>query len=153
MGNVCNGIWKARLALALAAALGLLAQSAVADRGGRGGGGGHHSGGGSHFNGGGGHHSGGGGHFSGGGHFHGGGRVVVGPAFYPRRFYYYVPGPYYYYPPAYYPPPVAYAPPVLPSMNSGYLYFCPASQAYYPQVLECTSGWVQVAQGGGPPPG
>jgi hypothetical protein len=48
---------------------------------------------------------------------------------------------------------VAYAPPVLPSMNNGYLYFCPASQAYYPQVLECTEGWMQVSPNGGPPPG
>jgi hypothetical protein len=36
-------------------------------------------------------------------------------------------------------------------MNNGYLYFCPASQAYYPQVLECTEGWMQVTPGTQPP--
>ena len=151
MGKVRHGIGKAGLAIALAAALGLIAQGAYADRGGgRGGGGGHHSGGGGR------HHGGGGSHFHGGGsHFHGGARIVVRPGYYPRR-YYYAPAPYYYspyyYPPAYYPPPVAYSPPVLPSMNSGYQYYCPASQAYYPQVLECTEGWMQVTPGT-PPPG
>ena len=146
MGMLRAGVANTGLAVALAATLGLglAAQGAFAD-GGYGGGGWH--GGGSH----------GGGHPGGGYHNHyGPPHVVVGPGYYPRRYYYYAPGPYYYspyyYPPAYYPPPVAYAPPVLPSMNSGYLYYCPASQAYYPQVMECTSGWVQVAQGG-PPPG
>ena len=151
MGKVRQSIGKAGLAIALAAALGLIAQGAYADRGGgRGGGGGHHSGGSGR------HHGGGGSHFHGGGsHFHGGARIVVRPGYYPRR-YYYAPAPYYYspyyYPPAYYPPPVAYSPPVLPSMNSGYQYYCPASQAYYPQVLECTEGWMQVTPGT-PPPG
>jgi hypothetical protein len=104
------------------------------------------------------------GHSSSGPRHHGGGhpgfhhhhhfsppRVIVRPAF-PRR-YYYVPGPLVYRPPVYYaPPPVTYAPPVLPALNNGYLYFCPASQAYYPQVLECTEGWMQVSPGT-PPPG
>ena len=147
MGKVRHDIGKAGLAIALAASLGLVAQGALADRGGHSGGGGR----------GGGHHGGGGNHFhGGGGHYYGGARVVVRPGYYPRRYYYYAPAPYYYapyyYPPAYYPPPVAYAPPVLPSMNNGYQYFCPASQAYYPQVLECTQGWMQVTPGA-PPPG
>jgi hypothetical protein len=153
MGILRAGVVKAGLAIVLAATgLGLSAQSALADRGGgHGGGGGGRGGGGNH------HGGGGGNHFHGGGsHFHGGARFVVRPGYYPGRYYYYAPAPYYYspyyYPPAYYPPPVAYAPPVLPSMNSGYQYFCPASQAYYPQVLECTMGWMQVAPGS-PPPG
>jgi hypothetical protein len=145
MGGLRTGIGKNGLVIAVtvAAALGFAANSAFADRGG-GHGGGNRGGGGSHHGGGGGNH------------FHGGARVVVRPGYYPGRYYYYAPAPYYYspyyYPPAYYPPPVAYAPPVLPSMNNGYQYFCPASQAYYPQVLECTMGWMQVAPGS-PPPG
>ncbi len=64
-------------------------------------------------------------------------RIVVAPVYVPRR-YYYVP------PPVYVAPVIAAVPMVLPSMNSGYWYFCPDSQAYYPYVLECPSGWLQV---------
>lgn len=71
--------------------------------------------------------------------------IAVAPVIVPRR-YYYVPAPVYVAPPVYVVPPVAAAAPmVLPDMNSGYWYFCPDSRAYYPQVLECPSGWLQVA--------
>ena len=76
-------------------------------------------------------------------------RIVVAPVIVPRR-YYYVPAPIYYAPPVYVPP-VAYAPPVYPSLNSPYAFFCPDYRAYYPQVMDCPSGWVQVAPGGAPP--
>jgi len=62
-------------------------------------------------------------------------RIAIVPAF---------PG--YYYAPA----PVIVAPPVLPSMDSGYWYFCPDSRAYYPYVLECPSGWLAVVPGTAP---
>lgn len=142
MGALRKGIGTKGFAIALAVAAGLclVTESALADRFRSNSSAGPHNG---------------------GGHFHNGGgnfnhrhfaqpRVFVRPAFPARRFYY-VPGPFFYSPPAYYPPPVAYAPPVLPSMNNGYLYFCPASQAYYPQVLECTQGWMQVSPNEAPP--
>ena len=65
-------------------------------------------------------------------------RVVIAPVFVPRR-YYYAPAPVYVAPPI-----IAAAPMVYPSTSSGYWYFCPDSQAYYPYVLECPSGWLQV---------
>jgi hypothetical protein len=72
-------------------------------------------------------------------------RIVVVPSYAPRR-YYYVPAP------VYIAPPVVVAPLVLPSMSSGYWYFCPDSRAYYPYVLECPSGWLAVVPGAGGPP-
>src|SRR6185295_11882554 len=71
-------------------------------------------------------------------------RVVVVPSYAPRR--------YYYAAPVYVSPPVVVAQPLLPSMNSGYWYFCPDSRAYYPYVLECPSGWLAVVPGAGGPP-
>ena len=68
-------------------------------------------------------------------------RVVIAPVFVPRR-YYYAPAPVYVAPPI-----IAAAPMVYPSTSSGYWYFCPDSQAYYPYVLECPSGWLAVVPG------
>ena len=112
---------------------------------------------------------------AGGGRRHGGSRVVVGVGFgfgYPFGFGYGYgwgypwgygyPYPYYYpYYPAYYPAPVAMQPQPAryielpqaqpqtqqPEMQqpTGYWYFCPTTQAYYPYVRECTVGWQRVA--------
>jgi hypothetical protein len=107
--------------------------------------------------------------FARGGHRHGGTRVVVGVGFgfgYPFGYPwgsswgygYGYPYPYYYpYYPAYYPAPVV--PQQQPTVYieqpqtqqpqtqqpTGYWYYCPTSQAYYPYVRECTVGWQRVA--------
>lgn len=74
-------------------------------------------------------------------------------AYYGPRYY----APYYYEPPYAYP--YAYAPAyVAPSAPPAYVqqpaaaaqqpsmwYFCPASNAYYPYVRECASGWQTVS--------
>lgn len=51
---------------------------------------------------------------------------------------------YYYAPPPVYAAPPAAAPPVVPSLNSGYWYYCPDNRLYYPYAVECPSGWLQV---------
>ena len=143
MGILRTAIGKGRIAaLALAAGLSLAAQGALAQHHGHSSssGSGHSSSSGSgHF------HSSGSGNFHPNHHFSGGpGRVFIAPAF-PRRFYY-VPAPYYYSAPPVY----AAAPIVTPSLNSGYWYFCPDNRLYYPQALECPSGWLTVVPGGQP---
>lgn len=103
-------------------------------------------------------------------HHHGGGvhfGISVGvPMYYGPRYYapYYYPR--YYYPPAYAVAPVVVSPPIVsappvyieqpqapaaavpgavqPQANSPYWYYCAASQAYYPYVKNCASGWQQV---------
>jgi hypothetical protein len=86
---------------------------------------------------------------------HRGPRVSIGFGFgYPYPYHY--PPPYYY--PPYYPAPVVIerAPPVYVEQNppaapalqapaSSYWYFCAESNAYYPYVKECASGWQRVA--------
>ena len=82
------------------------------------------------------------------------------PAYYYPRPVYYGPRYYPYYAPYYaYPPyPVVEtapaAPPVYverdsgqaaPALPAGYWYYCAESQAYYPSVTQCRSGWEQVA--------
>jgi len=78
--------------------------------------------------------------------------VPLGPWYYPP---YYYPPYYPAYPPVTYPPVVAVQPsaPVYiekgeasgPSAAaSNYWYYCPNSQAYYPYVNECPSGWLTV---------
>ena len=80
-------------------------------------------------------------HFSHRHHFHPAPRVVIAP----RRYYYYAPAPLFYRPPVVAAAPaVIVPPPVYPSLNDPYWYFCPDSRAYYPHVLECPSGWLQV---------
>lgn len=67
-------------------------------------------------------------------------------------------GPMFYPPPFYYPPsppiiieraPPVYieqAPPVVVQrQSSNYWYYCDASNAYYPYVKECPSGWQRVS--------
>ena len=99
----------------------------------------------------------------GGGHggccWHGGTRVVVGVGFgFPAYGYGYYGYPYYpYYPyyPAYYPGPVVQQQPAVyveqpqqveqQPQASGYWYFCPTTQGYYPYVKECAAGWQRVA--------
>lgn len=75
---------------------------------------------------------------------------------------YYAP-PYYYAP--YYPPDITALPsppvyieqessqsaPAQSQHNPGFWYFCAESQAYYPYVKECPTGWQRVAPQ--PPPG
>jgi hypothetical protein len=114
----------------------------------------------------GGGHSGGGhsqgGHYGGGHYYHGGGpRVFIGGYFgfpyytYPYGYYrygypYYYPYPYTYpypnYPSTYVEPPV-YLEPEQPS----YWYYCRDSQAYYPYVTSCPSGWTKVVPTPPPP--
>jgi hypothetical protein len=58
---------------------------------------------------------------------------------------YYYPAPVYYYPP----PVVIERPPTVyieraPAAPTGYWYWCPDSQAYYPQVQNCPTPWQQV---------
>ncbi len=87
-------------------------------------------------------------------------RVIIGfgPAWYWGP-------PYYYYPPpvVYSPPPVVMQPPappvyieqpppqvsavptMPPQAESGYWYYCPSSNAYYPSVPSCSEAWVRVA--------
>jgi hypothetical protein len=126
------------LTLLLIVALGMPAQA----RGGRGS---HH----------GGHH---GGHRH---HVHGRVVVGVGPWWWgPAYPYWYYPPPYYAYPPPYYSTPnvVIDEPPVYiqgpaaqapasqaPGTPSGYWYYCPSTQAYYPDVPTCQEPWVQVS--------
>ncbi|HTO08121.1 MAG TPA: hypothetical protein VMR86_13815 [Myxococcota bacterium] len=117
------------------------------------GGGGWHGGGGG-WHGGGAWHGGGGWH---GGGWHGGTNVVVGlgapfwgwgwgwggwygPGYYGG----YYGGYYPYYPPAYYPSAVVVQPQAQP-LPSGYWYFCPTTNAYYPDVQTCDRPWVPVA--------
>jgi hypothetical protein len=75
--------------------------------------------------------------------------VGVGPT------YRYPPPPFYAYPPPYYvypAPPVVYsAPIVVPAPTyvvapppPAYWYYCPSSQAYYPNVPACPQAWVPV---------
>src|SRR5258706_11321248 len=116
-------IWA--IVLALAAGLGLVAEDAFADRP-------RHSSSSSHR-----HHHVQPQHR----HFSSAPRIVVVPSYAPRR--------YYYAAPVYVAPPLVA---VAPTPNSGYWYFCPDSRAYYPYVLECASGWLQVVPGGGAPP-
>lgn len=56
---------------------------------------------------------------------------VVGPSWY------YYPGPIYPYPDPYWPPAVGPAP-------SGYWFYCPSFDAYYPFVDVCPGGWTPV---------
>jgi hypothetical protein len=68
--------------------------------------------------------------------FHGHSHFVVG-----------VRGPFYAYPyayaaPYYYSYPPAYA--SAPYVEPGVWYYCPAYQAYYPQVQACPGGWQAV---------
>jgi hypothetical protein len=80
-------------------------------------------------------------------------RVSVGFVFGSPWYYPYYPA-YAYYPPAYYYPPVAYSsPPVYvergdaytpPDQATGYWYYCPGAQAYYPYVRQCAGGWQRV---------
>jgi len=44
------------------------------------------------------------------------------------------------------PPPVVESPPVFVQQEptQGYWYFCPSSQAYYPNVPSCPEAWVKV---------
>ncbi len=85
------------------------------------------------------------------------GVVVGGPVFSPWYHsspYYYYPSPYYY--PAYAPVVIDRTPPVYieqstplpvqpaPAAAVNYWYYCAASQAYYPYVNECPSGWQKV---------
>lgn len=90
-------------------------------------------------------------------------RIVVVPAIVPRYFYY-SPAPVVVVPPAYVPPPAFVAPPtyVAPPATEGtqdyapgtsqYLFFCPDSRRYYPDVRECASGWLAVVPGVPGPP-
>jgi hypothetical protein len=76
---------------------------------------------------------------------------------------YYWPAPVYYYPaPVYYYPPVTVAPapqvyierndaPAAADAATGWWYYCPEAQAYYPYVRECAKGWQRVPPQ--PPPG
>jgi hypothetical protein len=129
------------------------------------GGGAWHGGGGGAWHGGGGGawHGGGGGAWHGGGGWHGGGwhggtHVVVGigAPFWGWGWggwpYYYGPGYYPYYgygydPYAYggyYPPAVVVQPQQAQPLPSGYWYFCPSSNDYYPHVQSCDQPWVPV---------
>lgn len=101
----------------------------------------------------------------------GGGRVFVGvgvgPVWWgqPRPWWHYPPYPY--YPPYVYsppptvvvqpppvyvqqtPPPPAPAPPAeasssAPAQDSGYWYYCPSVQSYYPDVQTCSEAWIKV---------
>jgi len=85
-------------------------------------------------------------------HHHHGPRLSIGFGFgYPGPYYY----PPYGYP--YYPAPVVIErptvyveqnPPPAPALQapaSSYWYFCADSNAYYPHVKECASGWQRVA--------
>lgn len=70
-------------------------------------------------------------------------RVWVGPGWVPGPFYY---PPYYAYPQ---PPVVVQQPNVYLQQPSApqeqtYWYYCKDSQAYYPYVKECPSGWMKV---------
>jgi len=69
--------------------------------------------------------------------------LVIAPAF--AAGYYYAP------PPVYAAPPAVVAPPVVPSLNSGYWYYCPDNRLYYPYAVECPSGWMQVRPDAVPP--
>ncbi len=77
---------------------------------------------------------------------HRGRRVIVGSAIVVGAVGY----PYYYYPPAYVPPayvPPAYveAPPVsYIEQSEQWIYYCPDSRAYYPNVTTCPSPWLKV---------
>ncbi|PYO07968.1 MAG: hypothetical protein DMD75_19590 [Candidatus Rokuibacteriota bacterium] len=44
------------------------------------------------------------------------------------------------------PPPVVESPPAFVQQEpaQGYWYFCPSSQAYYPNVQSCPEAWVKV---------
>jgi hypothetical protein len=109
-------------------------------------GGGFHGGG---FHGGGFH----GGGFHGGG-FHGGGVIIDSPLFWWPSYYAY-PYDYSYFdtlpasPAVYLEQPVD-APGGPPPPDTNYWYYCADSQAYYPYVSECPSGWQRVAPQ--PPP-
>jgi len=120
-------------------------------RGGSGGGG---SGG--HGGGWGGHGGGSSGHGGGHHHHHGHGAVVfgfgvgVGPWWWgPGYPYWYYPG---WYDPAWYYPPVVEQPSTYiqgpsaqaPAEPTGYWYYCPSAQAYYPQTPTCDQPWVKV---------
>lgn len=67
------------------------------------------------------------------------------------------PAPYYYYPPvvAVQPSPPVYIEqspgPAAPAQQPAYWYFCPESNAYYPYVTDCPSGWEQVVPQPPPP--
>src|SRR5262245_58714712 len=80
-----------------------------------------------------------------------GGRVFVGVGVgfpfwgfpYPYAYPYAYPYPAY---PAYAPPVVVQSQPTtyVQQETPAYWYYCQASQAYYPYVNECQSGWIQV---------
>lgn len=77
--------------------------------------------------------------------------IVVVPAVVPRPLYY-APAPVVVAPPAYAAPQAlaggqGYAPGTSP-----YLFFCPDSRRYYPDVRECPSGWLAVVPGVPGPP-
>ena len=94
------------------------------------------------------------------GGFHGhrgffGPRVFVGPRFYGPGFYpyygyaypYAYPYPYYDYPPPVVvtPPPTDYVQRAPSTPTSGYWYYCQDPGGYYPTVVACPGGWIQVA--------
>lgn len=78
--------------------------------------------------------------------------IVILPVLVPRRIYY-APVPYSSYTTIYGAPP---GPALSQSYAPGsveYRYYCPDSKLYYPDVLECPSGWLAVVPGVGGPPG
>lgn len=78
-----------------------------------------------------------------------------GGGYYSSRYPYYYPpyyaGPGYYYPPAVIAVPSApityieQAPQAAPQPQQAWWYYCSQSNAYFPYVKECTSGWQRVA--------
>lgn len=92
--------------------------------------------------------------------FRGGVFIGIGPGYYGPSYY----GPSYYwwgppYPYGYYPPPYYYGPPAVviqpppvyleqqPAQPPprDYWYYCPSTQAYYPQVQTCSEAWMKIA--------
>jgi hypothetical protein len=99
--------------------------------------------------------------FHGGFHGHGGGGVgvFIGPGFWWGAPWWWGPAYPYYADPYYAAPPVvvpqdppAYIQQQPAPSPPAYWYYCPNSQAYYPYVRECTSGWLTVVPPSAAPP-
>lgn len=101
-----------------------------------------------------------GGHFEHGGRFeHGGSHLGVGVVIGPEWWWpgWWAPYPYY---PYYSQPPIIveqpadmYVQPAPDAEVTGYWYFCPDPQGYYPYVKKCPKGWLKVVPSGNPPDG
>ena len=84
------------------------------------------------------------GHGHGHGHVHGSVGFYFGAPFYPM----FPPPPTYYYAPRVFVVPGPQAPVYIeqaPAVGDGaYWHYCPAANAYYPQVGDCPGGWIRV---------